>query len=137
MRPTRTPDGLRWLVERDVDAPAETVWSILTDTRRWPEWGPVVADVESSTRYVETRTIGRIRFEGTAAPVPFAVREVDDVAHRWTWDLARLFGSGHRVESLPDGSRVGFELPLAAPGLGPLVYRACSNVARMAEVADS
>ena len=133
MRLTGTPDGLRWVVERDVDAPVGTVWDILTDTGRWPEWGPVIADVESSTRHVETGTTGRIRFQGTVVPVPFEVLTVDEQRLRWTWDLARVFGTGHRVEARAGGSRVGFELPLAATGAAPLARRACQNIAKLAE----
>ena len=137
MRLTRTQDGLRWLVERDIDAPAETVWSILTDTTLWPEWAPNVAGVESSSRHLEGGTTGRIRFRGVAVPVPFEIREVDEVAHRWTWEIAHTMSSGHRVEARPSGSRVGFELPLAAAGYAPLVCRACGNIADLAEAADS
>ena len=133
MRLTRTPDGPRWLVERDVDAPAETVWAILTDTTRWAEWAPVVTAVESSTRRIEPGTTGRMRFQGVAVPVPFEVREVDEASYRWTLEFAHLFSSGHRVEARGDGSRVGFELPPVAAGYAPVVSRACANIADLAE----
>jgi hypothetical protein len=93
----------------------------------------VVADVESSTRRVQEGTTGRVRFQGSVVPVPFEVLEVDEVAGRWTWDLANIFGTGHRVEPRPGGSRIGFELPLAATGTAPVAGRACGNVAKLVE----
>ena len=28
-------------VRRDISAPSETVWELLTNPERWPEWGPL------------------------------------------------------------------------------------------------
>ena len=41
----RTP-GPQIVVSRAIDAPPDVVWSLLTDTQRWPEWGPSIVGVE-------------------------------------------------------------------------------------------
>ena len=33
-------------VSRRIAAPAEDVWALLTDTEKWPAWGPSITGVE-------------------------------------------------------------------------------------------
>jgi hypothetical protein len=60
----RTPDGRRLVVDRVVDADAEAVWTVLTDTAYWPEWGPSVSAVRSDDRDIESGTTGEIQVAG-------------------------------------------------------------------------
>lgn len=111
-----TPDGRRIEVHERIAAPADRVWELFRDTEAWPEWGPSVRAVESPTRYVEAGTSGRVR---TVAGIrlPFEVRTCAD--YRWTWDVAKLPATGHRVEqgekSAGDCVAVIEIPPLAAP----------------------
>lgn len=95
-------------------SPAEA-WSLLVDTTRWSEWGPSIAAVESATRFVGPGSRGRVRTR-FGVWLPF---EVDDYVEgrRWSWRVAGLPATGHRVEPLEPGTcRVVFEVPvLAAP----------------------
>jgi len=125
----RTPDGRRLVVRRETTAPAAAVWDVLTDTHRWPEWGPSVSAVDCADRYVERGTTGRVRVAGTVW-LPFEVTACRD--HRWTWDVARLPATGHFVEEREGGSVVGFEIPPLAAGYAPVCARACRRIEAIA-----
>ena len=125
----RTPDGRRLVVRRAVDASMDVVWDMLTDTRRWPEWGPSITAVESPERYITAGSSGRVRALG-AVWLPFEITSCEN--HRWTWTVARVPATGHFVETHPDGSVVGFELPPLAAGYVPVCRRACARLDAMA-----
>ena len=125
----RTADGRRLVVRRAVDAPAEAVWDVLTDTQRWAAWGPSITGVDCADRYIERGTRGRIRVLG-AVWLPFEITACE--GHRWTWDVARIDATGHFVRPHPDGSVVGFELPVLAAGYVPVCRRACVRIGELA-----
>lgn len=109
------PDGrLRLEVSSVVDAPPGAAWEVLTDTNYWPLWGPSVRAVRSPARHVAAGTRGRVQ---TALGVwlPFEITACAD--RRWTWRVAGVPATGHRVEPLGEArARVVFEVPLwAAP----------------------
>jgi len=109
----RTPDGLRVVISRWIDAPPDRVWDLFTDTTRWPEWGPTVTAVECETRYIEAGSTGRVRTIG-GRWLPFAITRFGD--RQWTWRIGQVGATGHRVRPTESGCRVGFEVPLwAAP----------------------
>lgn len=129
-------EGRRLLVvSRVVDAPAARVWGLLTDTTRWPEWGPSVSAVDSSTRYIDGGTTGRIRVTGVRVWVPFEIDSFVDTddEKRWTWTVGRIPATGHRVGPLGEQCRVAFEVPLLAGGYVPVCRRALDRIARLAE----
>lgn len=133
MRPTvslgRTPDGRRLLVSRTVDAPASVVWDLFTDTRAWPSWGPSVSAVDCPVETIEAGTTGRVRVAGVW--VPFEVTTCDGT--RWTWRVADVPATGHRVDALsPTQCRATFEVPLAAAPYVVVCDRALSRLARLA-----
>ncbi|WP_159899461.1 SRPBCC family protein [Salinirussus salinus] len=134
MERRRTPGGRRLAVTREVGADRETVWDLLTDTERWPEWGPSVRAVECDRRYIQAGTTGRVRVPG-GIWLPFAVATCRD--YRWTWRVARVPATGHFVEpaeGIKKGTcRVGFELPLYAVGYAPVCRRALDRIADLAE----
>jgi hypothetical protein len=65
--------------------------------------------------------------------VPFAVDTVEerDAARRWTWTVARLPATGHRVDALDGQCRVTFEVPVFAAGYVPVCRRALDRIARL------
>jgi uncharacterized protein YndB with AHSA1/START domain len=125
----RTPDGRRFEVADEIDAPAERLWELLTDTERWPEWGPWVEDVESDDRWIRTGTTGTVE-TAVGVRVPFEVTSC--VNFRWTWEIAGVPATGHRVEPLNGHSRVVFEVPLFGAGSSPLCGIALRNLAEVA-----
>jgi hypothetical protein len=135
-----TPDGRRLVVTRPIDAPAETVWRVLTDTARWPEWGPSIVAVECPDRFIRAGSRGHIRTvgPGTLLPglpggglrVPFRVTTCTN--YRWTWRVAGVPATGHRVESVGENCRAAFEIPLPAAAYAPVCRRALADIERTA-----
>ncbi|KYH25665.1 polyketide cyclase / dehydrase and lipid transport [Halalkalicoccus paucihalophilus] len=117
-------------VVRPVDAPAEVVWNLLVDTRRWPEWGPSITDVECADRRIESGTTGRVRLVG-GIWIPFEVTYRD--AYRWTWEVAGIPATGHRVEPYNGSCLAVFEVPVLAAGYAPVCRLALSRIADLAE----
>ncbi len=128
----------RLVVSRVVDAPADAAWDLLTDTTRWSEWGPSVAAVDCSARHIEAGTTGRVRVAGVGIWVPFEVESYvdgDGEEKRWTWSVARVPATGHRVDpvGVDEQCRVAFEIPLLAAGYVPVCRRALDRIARIVE----
>jgi len=125
----RTPDGRRLEVSRDVRADRDAAWALLTDTRRWPEWGPTVGAVETDEPRIRAGSTGRVRVAGLWLPFEVTFCE----GYRWTWDVARLPATGHRVDApAGDGTsrcRVVFEVPVLAAGYAPVCDRALDRIA--------
>lgn len=127
----RTPDGYRLEVARLVDADAATVWEVLTDTRQWSRWGPSVGAVECPTDFIDARTSGRVRVAGVW--IPFDIDDYDPNHYRWTWRVAKIPATGHRVDTLSAGRcRVVFELPPLAGGYALVCERALRRIERLA-----
>jgi hypothetical protein len=126
-----TPAGRRLVVSREIEAPAETVWTLLTDTRWWPVWGPSVGavEVDGDDRTIREGSTGRVRVAGTW--VPFRIDRCRD--HRWTWRVAGVPATGHRVAPLDGRSRAAFEVPLLAAPYAAVCARALGTIARLAE----
>jgi hypothetical protein len=140
---SRTPDGRRVEVARDVDAPAETLWDLLRDTTYWPEWGPSVRAVDCETRSIEAGTEGRVQLATPGHPwARFRVDRCED--YRWTWSVSpplsdamrNVFdpgptvpATGHRVEPLGENRcRVVFEIPPLAVGYALVCRRALARL---------
>ena len=123
----RTPDGRRLCVNRSIRAPRDDAWDLLVDTEQWPAWGPSVSAVESSDRYIETGTTGRVKTP-VGVWVPFEIASCAD--YRWTWRVARIPATGHRVDGDENSCRVVFEIPLLAAGYAPVCQRALDRIER-------
>ena len=101
----------------EIAVTAAAAWELLTDTRRWPEWGPSLSRVESADRYIGFGTTGRVQTV-IGLWLPFRITEFSS-GRRWCWEVAGIPATGHRVETLGEiRCRVVFEVPLlAAPYL--------------------
>ncbi len=129
-----TDPDLRW-AWRDVDAPAEAVWTLLADTTWWPRWGPSVRAVEPADARVTSGLRGRVQ-TAIGVWVPFVVDDVTE-GRSWRWTVAGISATDHAVEEAgPSSCRVGIGVPrLARPYL--LVCRvALGRIARLAETVD-
>ncbi len=113
-------------------------WRLLTDTRTWPSWGPsirtVTLDNPDDDPVIAAGTTGTVRTVVGVA-LPFRILEVDPVA-RWTWRVAGVPATGHRVEPHPDGCRVVFEVPILATPYAAVCQVALRRIERLL-VADA
>lgn len=124
-----TPDGRRLVVSRRVTPSPAATWRAFRDTRRWSDWGPSITAVDCEPRYIEAGTTGRVRTVG-GLWLPFEVTACAD--GRWTWRVARVPATGHRVETTPDGTVAAFEAPVLAAGYVPVCRRALRRLERVA-----
>jgi uncharacterized protein YndB with AHSA1/START domain len=114
---------------RHVDAAPAAAWRLLAEPAQWPSWGPAVRAVACRDERLRTGTTGRLRTP-VGAWVPFTVTSVDP-GHRWTWRVAGIPATGHRVEPGPNGCRVVFELPTWAVGYLPVCELALRRMERL------
>ncbi len=120
-------------IERTIDiaAPADRIWSILTDVERWPEW------TESMTRLerLDTGPLApgtRVRIRQPRLPVVvWTVQSVEPGrSFVWRHDGVGLHSvAGHSIEVAESGARV--TLSLAWEGwLAPLIRRIYGELSR-------
>lgn len=100
-------------VGRRLDVPAAAAWAALSRFEHWPAWGPSVAAVDPPRGDVRPGATGHV--QGPVGPwVPFRIDQVEP-GRRWTWHVAGVPATGHRVEADgPDACRVVFEVPVWA-----------------------
>ncbi len=116
----------------EIHVPASAAWEILTDTRRWPEWGPSLARVESADRYIGPGSTGRVQTV-FGRWLPFLITEFT-AGRRWRWKVTGIPATGHRVESLgPDRCKVVFEVPLRGAPYLPICHLAAEQIKRILE----
>ncbi|GAB7017758.1 SRPBCC family protein [Halostagnicola bangensis] len=128
LRTVSTSRGPRLEASHVLEADPDDAWDVLIDTRRWLEWAPTVTDVEASHRRIEEGTTGRVR----TAPgmwLPFTITSCDPSERRWTWNVARLPATGHRVDDLESGRcRIAFELNSLTSAHAPLCLQALERI---------
>ncbi len=104
-------------VHRIIDTPASAVWTLLTDTSRWAEWGPSVRAVDCPDRFIRMGSRGRVQ-TSLGLWAPFAITTFRP-GYFWSWKVFGLPATGHRVARLTHGRcRLTFTVPVVA---GPYV----------------
>ena len=119
-------------VSHDILAPAERVWTVITDTRLWTAWGPSVTAVDTPTRFIYGGCTGRIRTR-VGLWLDFEITEFEEGRY-WAWRVARVPATGHRVAARDKGSStLTFEVPIVAAPYALVCRAACQRIARIAE----
>jgi len=131
----RTGDGSTLEVSRTIQAPVHTVWELLVDTERWPEWGPTVQAVDTADSRIEEGSTGKVQVPG-GLWLPFEIvsftEQTGAEPGSWHWEISGLPATGHRVEPTPDGqTEIVFEIPLLGFGYAPVCYRALDRIESM------
>ncbi|BCW68291.1 hypothetical protein NicSoilB4_30540 [Arthrobacter sp. NicSoilB4] len=134
-------------VSRRVAASAEDVWTLLTDTGQWPAWGPSITGVEPARTGIpagpEAGRAAEPGSGGLAAGSRGRVRTVLGVAlpytvtalepgRYWSWSVAGLPATGHRVVPQGGGCLVTFTVPWWAPAYLPVCALALRRIERIA-----
>lgn len=120
-----------WL-HRSIDAPAEQVWTLLTDLELWPEWGPSVRRATLSTERFELGATGEITTV-VGLTLPFEITTYEP-GTQWAWKVAGIGATDHRVEPLgPERCRVGFGVPLVAAPYMVVIRAALGRIETLAQ----
>ncbi|SFS77948.1 SRPBCC family protein [Halostagnicola kamekurae] len=128
LRTVATPDGLRLEASHVLEADPDAAWDLLVDTHRWPEWSPIVTDIEASHRRIEEGTTGRVRVR-PGVWLPFTITSCDPAERRWAWNVARLPAAAHRVDALESNRcRIAFELRALESVNAPVCLRALERI---------
>ena len=131
-------------VSRGIAASAEEVWALLTDTRKWPEWGPSITGVDPAAGTPQPGwpaagnpaaglalgSRGRVRTVLGAA-LPYTVTAFEPGRY-WAWSVAGVPATGHRVVPRDGGCLVTFTVPWWAPAYLPVCAVALRRIERLA-----
>ncbi len=97
-------------ISKQLDAPGNRVWRLITDTRIWQHWGPSVRAVDCDDRFIHAGSSGRI-LTPIGIWVTFAVETFDPWRY-WDWRVGGIAATGHRVEPLgPNRCQLTFTVP--------------------------
>lgn len=96
--------------EIEIEAPLHEVWSLLTEVRAWPRWGPSVRAVDIEGDAIGAGTTGRVQTV-VGLWLPFEITNFEAESY-WDWSVAGIRATGHRVSALAvDRTRVEFTVP--------------------------
>ena len=96
--------------EIEIEATADRVWSLLTEFRYWPEWGPSVRAVYSEAETVAPGVKGHVQTR-FGLWLPFEIEDFESQRY-WDWSVGGIRATGHRVAPLSDArTKVVFTAP--------------------------
>jgi uncharacterized membrane protein len=120
-----------YAVSIDIQAPADRVWSIMSDIRRWHEWTPSITSIrrlDEGPLRLGSRAMVR---QPKLPPARWRVTELEEGRH-FSWvtgsPIARATGR-HSVESLASGSRATLSLEFSGI-LGAFFARLLDDINR-------
>jgi len=100
-------------VGRHYPAVPLSVWDLITDTVKWPQWGPTVKKVQCSERYIRNGSEGRV-LTAFGVWLPFVITEYEHGSF-WNWSVASVKATGHRIQAANNGGcYLWFEVPIIA-----------------------
>ena len=90
-----------------------SVWDVITDTVKWPQWGPTVKRVHCSERVIRKGSKGRV-LTAFGFWLPFVITEYEHGSF-WSWNVASVKATGHRIQAANTGGcYLWFEIPIIA-----------------------
>jgi uncharacterized protein YndB with AHSA1/START domain len=120
-----------WTVSRRIDAPAATVWNILTSLDDWPKWGLTVSGAElTDAGPLELGSHGKV-WTPVGVPLPFEVTEFEP-GRRWSWNVLGVPATKHGVNPESNGCRVWMSSPVWAPAYLPVLALALRRIDQLA-----
>lgn len=89
------------------------VWNLITDTFKWPQWGPTVKSVQCPKRFICKGTQGQV-LTAFGIWLPFVITGYDHASF-WSWNVASVKATGHRIQAVKTGGcYLWFEVPIIA-----------------------
>lgn len=88
-----------------INAPAEKVWNILTDFKKFPEWNPMIVSIKGKQEVGAQLTVTLKNGKSTSTFQPRVVACEKDKAFEWLGHLPLGMFNGHhqfRIEKLSD-----------------------------------
>ena len=85
-------------------------WDMIRDTAQWPRWGPTVKRVQLPERFIRKGSRG---FDCFWPLAPFCYRRFRATCF-WSWKVASIIATGHRIQPTNGGCILWFELPIIA-----------------------
>jgi hypothetical protein len=134
VRVERGESGRRLAVAREVRANPADAWVLFAKTTHWPSWGSTVTAVRPPDVTIREGSTGEVQvLNGPWVPFEVTSFDVDESrgVRRWTWRVARVPATGHRVADVDGGCRVVFEVPLWGAGYVPVCQRALANLTEL------
>jgi hypothetical protein len=81
-------------------------------TVQWRAWGPSVRAADPADTLIDGTTVGRVHMPLVIGP-PLRITHHEQ-GHFWSWWVAGIPATGHRIDALPEGRRITFEAPTTA-----------------------
>ena len=102
-------------MSRTLATPPADVWRLLVEVDAWPLWGPTVsrARLDDGLDRIRAGSTGTVTTP-VGLSVPFVVTEYVE-GELWSWRVAGIPATTHRVDETGEGSRVSFAVPVWAP----------------------
>ncbi len=120
-------------VSRGIRSSGDVVWRLITEFAQWPSWGPTVAAVKSEAKTVASGVRGTVVTPFGLA-IPFVITDVDPGVS-WSWRVAGVNATGHRVEATGDETcRLVFTVPWP---FAPYVVVLIIGIRRVKRLAES
>lgn len=119
-----------YLTTATINAPAETVWAILTDGGAYKDWNPEIIGIDGSM-ILGARITAHVRLgDGAVRNVPQRITALDAPTRmQWTGGLPLGLFVGRRTFTVtPKASAVEFRMHLAMSGpLAPLILKSVGD----------
>ncbi len=122
-------------VSRAMPVPAASAWHVLTHVEAWPAWGPTVAGASVPGGVIGPGAKGTVR-TAVGLSLPFEITEFDE-GRAWSWTVAGVPATEHRVRATDEGCVVTFGVPWWAPGYVAVCALALPRVERVAAERDA
>lgn len=121
----------RIVICKEVQAPAEAVWGVFTDTHLWPIWGPSLVDVDCKHRHIKLGCEGRVKTLFSFW-LPFTITEYRHMDF-WSWRVGSWEATGHKIIPTNDNScKVCFDISWWCAVYLPVCWFALSRINKIA-----
>ncbi len=117
-------------VSREVAAPVDVVWDLLTRVEEWPGWGPSVLGATVPSGVITAGARGTVR-TAVGVSLPFEVTAFAE-GRSWAWSVAGVPATDHHVRPTSSGCSVSFGVPWWAPGYLVVCAVALGRIERLA-----